>query len=142
MAGGTHYTRTSRGAATVLSGRTLVEWIRQTSRCQAFILLSCGVILVESFICDPRVAVSRHFLKFHRGEELTGADLSWNSTATAMNAACCWSSHPMMERTTESLEREKLVDRAPPGFEFTVSHETIDYWFHVLGGMEEEDVVD
>jgi len=199
-------------ANNVLSGRLLVYWMSQTTRCQAFILLSCAVILVESFLVghhphshdvyhqfpywyrtviaggggegvgrlgptgtsssSSRPSIQR--LSFHRGESAAD-DQSWNNTAMAMNEAMAsyasWlSMNPetiqdpidiekdiailgeATTTTTTSFDADStsaIVETTsssentppPPPFEYRVSHDTVDYWFHVLGGREEEDIV-
>ena len=123
--------QTKRREMTTLS---LIHWMSQTSRLQAFVMLSCLVILVESLIAPTHHHMHRKvvIVAFHYGEE----DMSWNSTANAMNAA----------RGTVSSTSLSSSSSIPPAasesrssrFEPTVTYNTLDHWFHLLGGMEEE----
>lgn len=133
----------------MVSSRILLKWIRQTSRCQAFAILSSAVVLVESFTCHPKTAGSRACMYFHRGENSRGEDVTWNRTATAMDEACSLLAVPWVEPSEQEEGTENVADEyasrapAPSGtFEYTVSHDTVDYWFHLLKGMEEEDLDD
>ena len=113
---------------------SLTQWMSQTSRLQAFVMLSCLVILVESFITPSHSHMHRKIVivDFHSGEE----DMSWNSTANAMNAA----RGTLSSTTTSSLSSVTPADSESPStrFEHTVTYSTLDQWFHLLGGMEEE----
>lgn len=111
---------------------SLIQWMSQTTRLQAFVMLSCLVILVESFI-TPSQHIHRKIVVvgFHSGEE----DMSWNSTANAMNEARTMSA--MTSLSSFSVTPGASESRSNR-FEHTVTHSTLDHWFHLLGGMEEE----
>lgn len=118
---------------------SLIQWMSQTTRLQAFVMLSCLVILVESFII-PSHPMHRKVVvvAFHFGEE----DMSWNNTANAMNAArtTISSSTTSLPASTTVATPDTTTFESPstPRFEPTVTYSTLDHWFHVLGGMEEE----
>jgi len=139
----------------------MIQWMSQTSRLQAPLLMfSCLVMLVESFVgrsigttttqqhrsCSAVAFHSDHHRHHHiRPDE---RDLSWNSTATAMNDAA-----RLAASSSKTVSEEEMVasttavllptDSSGPSntFKPTVSYHTLDHWFHILGGMEEERIL-
>ena len=114
----------------------MIQWMSQTSRLQAFVMLSCLVILVESFIIPSHHHMHRKIVvvDFHFGEE----DMSWNSTANAMNAARETVSSMTTTCSLSSVTAAADSESRSTRFEHTVTYSTLDQWFHLLGGMEEE----
>ncbi len=116
---------------------SLLQWMSQTSRLQAFLMLSCLVFLVESFI-SPSYQLHRKSVvrTLHVGEQ----DMFWNRTETTM------SSPRMLSPTHTADARESTFSVVPAStsterstyFKHTVSHRNLDQWFHILSGMEEE----
>lgn len=138
----------------------MIQWMSQTSRVQAFLMLSCLVILVESFVC-PSAMDGTSMMQRYRPQPICNAvafnsvpshlssseeDLSWNNTASAMDAARLTASSPSVVLVDAVADADQAVvtdatSSRPDKFEPTVSHTTLDHWFHVLSGMEEERIV-